>query len=75
MAGLIRAAVERFLRNEIQTIADYYHSGPSIDGSPGILSDVITEQSIPPAPGRGAPPSCRPSPPTRKREEPRPFSR
>jgi hypothetical protein len=57
MDGLLEAAVGRVLRNEIQTIADYYHSGPSIDGSPGILSDLITEQSIPPAPARCAPPS------------------
>ena len=45
--GVVKAAVERFLRNDARTIADYYHVGPSMDGSPGILSEVITEQSIP----------------------------
>jgi hypothetical protein len=45
--GVIKAAVDRFLRNDARTIADYYHVGPSMDGSPGILSEVITEQSIP----------------------------
>ena len=46
MDGLIKAAVERFLQNDVQTIADYYRTPPSVDGSPGI-SGVITEKSIP----------------------------
>jgi hypothetical protein len=44
--GLIKAAVERFLRNDVQTLADYYRTAPSMDGSPGI-SGVITEESLP----------------------------
>ncbi|HEY0036365.1 MAG TPA: hypothetical protein VGB66_06730 [Longimicrobium sp.] len=44
--GLFKAAVDRFLRNDVQTIADYYHTPPSADGSPG-MSGVVTEQSIP----------------------------
>ena len=44
---VIKAAVERFLRNDTRTIAAYYNQGPSLDGSPGILANVITEESIP----------------------------
>src|SRR5687768_2798291 len=39
--GLIKAAVGRFLQNDTRTIADYYHAGPSMDGSPA-RSGVIT---------------------------------
>ena len=41
--GLVKAAVGRFLQNDIHTLADYYHTPPSMDGSPG----MITEQSLP----------------------------
>jgi hypothetical protein len=44
--GLMKAAVGRFLRNDVRTIADYYHTAPSMDGSPG-MSGVITETSVP----------------------------
>jgi hypothetical protein len=45
--GLIKAAVGRFLQNDARTIADYFHMGPAMDGSPGIYADVVTEQMIP----------------------------
>jgi hypothetical protein len=44
--GLVKAAIERFLRNDVQTIADFYHTGASMDGSPG-LSGAIPEDTIP----------------------------
>ena len=44
---VMKAAVDRLLQNDTRTILDYYNVGPSMDGSPGILSNVITEQSIP----------------------------
>jgi hypothetical protein len=43
--GLIKAAVGRFLQNDVQTIMEYYHVVPSMDGSPP-TSGVITEESI-----------------------------
>lgn len=45
MDGLVKAAVERFLRNDVRAIADYYHEGRSADGSPG-ASGVINEKSV-----------------------------
>jgi len=45
--GVVKAAVGRFLRNDARTIADYFHMGPAMDGSPGIYADVVTEQMIP----------------------------
>ena len=45
---LIKAAVERFLQNDVQTIADYYHTVPPTDGARGmVISGVVTEQSLP----------------------------
>lgn len=43
--GLIKAAVGRFLQRDVQAIADYYHTGLSMDGSPGL--SVISENTIP----------------------------
>jgi hypothetical protein len=43
---LIKAAVSRFLQNDVQTIADYYHTGPSADGSQGVAG-MVTERSVP----------------------------
>jgi hypothetical protein len=44
--GLFKAAVGRFLRKDLRTLADYYHTAPSTDGALG-MSGVITEQSLP----------------------------
>ncbi|HEY0037451.1 MAG TPA: hypothetical protein VGB66_12220 [Longimicrobium sp.] len=46
MDGVIKAAVERFLKNDVRTIADFYRTHSSMDGSPGIAGK-ITEQSLP----------------------------
>jgi hypothetical protein len=43
--GVIKAAVERFLRNDIRTITEYYQASHSMDGSPP-KSGVITEESV-----------------------------
>ncbi len=43
--GVIKAAVERFLQNDIQTITEYYHAGPATDGS-SAKSGVLTEERI-----------------------------
>jgi hypothetical protein len=43
--GLIKAAVGRFLQNDARTLTEYYHTGPSMDGSPA-RSGVVTEQSV-----------------------------
>ena len=46
--GLIKAAVERFLQNDVHTLADYYHTVPPTDGSRGMsISGVVTEESLP----------------------------
>jgi hypothetical protein len=44
--GLIKGAVGRFLRNDVRTIAEYYHTGPSADGEPGIAG-MVSERSVP----------------------------
>jgi hypothetical protein len=43
--GLVKAAVARFLRNDIRTITEYYHKAPPVDGSPA-RSTVLTEESV-----------------------------
>ncbi|HST63117.1 MAG TPA: hypothetical protein VLK84_30690 [Longimicrobium sp.] len=44
--GLVKAAVGRFLQKDVHTIADYYHTAPPMDGSPG-TSGMVTEKSVP----------------------------
>ncbi|HEY0036094.1 MAG TPA: hypothetical protein VGB66_05365 [Longimicrobium sp.] len=46
MDGVIKAAVERFLRNDVRTVLDYYHAGPAMDGSPA-RPGVVTEKWLP----------------------------